>query len=51
MSRFITSATIGSGTLAKPDLRGSMALTDGYYESLEYGTVLKPLDLRYQCWP
>lgn len=34
-----------SGTLAKPDLRGAMTLTDGYYESLEYGTVLKPLDL------
>jgi translocation and assembly module TamB len=34
-----------SGTMAKPDLRGSMTLSDGYYESLEYGTVLRPLDL------
>jgi len=34
-----------SGTVAKPNLQGSLALTDGYYESLEYGTVLKPLDL------
>jgi autotransporter translocation and assembly factor TamB len=34
-----------SGTVAKPDVRGTMSLEKGYYESLEYGTVLKPLDL------
>jgi autotransporter translocation and assembly factor TamB len=34
-----------SGTVAKPVLRGSMTLNDGFYESLEYGTVLKSLDL------
>ena len=34
-----------SGTVATPDLRGTMTLTDGFYESLEYGTVLRPLDL------
>ncbi len=34
-----------SGTLAKPNLQGGITLTDGYYESLEYGTVLKPIDL------
>jgi len=34
-----------SGTLAKPSLRGTMALTDGYYESLEFGTVLKPINM------
>jgi len=34
-----------SGTAAKPNLQGSLALNDGYYESLEYGTVLKPLNL------
>jgi translocation and assembly module TamB len=34
-----------SGTVAKPDMNGSLTLNDGYYESLEYGTVLKPLNL------
>ncbi|MEM9682576.1 MAG: translocation/assembly module TamB domain-containing protein [Pseudomonadota bacterium] len=34
-----------SGTLAKPNLRGSLDLDNGYYESLEYGTVLKPLNV------
>ncbi|MPY73592.1 MAG: hypothetical protein GEU87_04975 [Alphaproteobacteria bacterium] len=33
------------GTLARPALEGSIAIANGYYESLEYGTVLRPLDL------
>lgn len=34
-----------SGTAAKPNLQGSLVLDQGYYESLEFGTVLKPLNL------
>jgi translocation and assembly module TamB len=33
------------GTLAQPVLDGSLTLTNGYYESLEYGTILRPIDL------
>lgn len=33
------------GTLARPALEGSITLAGGYYESLEYGTILRPLDL------
>jgi translocation and assembly module TamB len=33
------------GTLAQPVLDGSLTLTDGYYESLEYGAILRSIDL------
>jgi autotransporter translocation and assembly factor TamB len=33
------------GTLAQPALEGSVSLARGYYESLEFGTVLRALNL------
>ena len=36
-----------AGVVAKPDVRGSVALSDGYYESLEFGTVLNQLTYNY----
>jgi autotransporter translocation and assembly factor TamB len=33
------------GTLAEPALEGSVSLSNGYYESLEFGTVLRALNL------